>query len=443
MRSSDIPILYLTTESGSLEKINSNKEYMESGSLLFIDADGTVEYDGKLDHIKMHGNSSTTFKKKNYQIKLSVSTNLLHMGKEKKWILTSNSRDKSLLRNKVSYSLAKYAGLMFTPENEFVDVYINYEYMGCYLFSEKIEIDDDRVDIEELEKQTEELNDQQLSSYAFTGSKTTVKGKYKAYAIPNDPIDITGGYLFEYESYGSRYKEEPSAYYSLRGKVIVSKSPEYASVAQMEYLSSLVQGFENAIFATDGIDPNTGKHYGSFINFDSLVSKYLLEEVVKNYDGNTSSQFFYKPVDNISTEAYAGPVWDYDSAFGSYARKDNQEVLNPTGFWINSANGSWWTAIYKNNDFKTAVADKFNDTYAHAMSILTGKEKDENGILRSVDEYAESIADSAAMNFIRWPIVKNSSMIAKTGDTWEENLSYLKSFISCRLDWLSSQWQEE
>ena len=443
MRSSDIPALYLTTESGSLNQIHRSKEYEEAGSLLFVDADGSIAYDGKLEHIKMRGNTSTTFKKKNYQIKLSVSTDLLHMGKEKKWILTSNSRDKSLLRNKVSFAMAQYAGLVYTPENEFVDVYINNEYMGCYLFSEKIEIDGDRVDIDELEKQTEEANDQQLSSYAFTGSKTTAKGRYKAYAIPNDPADITGGYLFEYESYASRYKDEPSAYYTRHGKVVVSKSPEYASVAQMEYLASLVQGYENAIFAPDGIDPGTGRHYSSFMDFDSLVSKYLLEEVVKNYDGNTSSQFFYKPVDEDSTVAFAGPVWDYDSAFGSYARPGNIEVLDPDGFWINTTNNSWWTAVYQHHDFQEAVVDKFHQSYAHAMRILIGKEVDENGDLKSIDEYAQAIADSAAMNFTRWTIVKNSSSVAQTGDTWEENLSFLKAFISSRLDWLSGQWVEK
>ena len=91
----------------------------------------------------------------------------------------------------------------------------------------------------------------------------------------------------------------------------------------MEYISGYMQSFEDAIYASDGIDPATGKHYTQLVDLDSLVNKYLIEEVSKNYDGNTSSMFFYKDSDAVDPLMYAGPCWDYDSAYASYAREDN------------------------------------------------------------------------------------------------------------------------
>ena len=122
------------------------------------------------------------------------------------------------------------------------------------LFSEKVEIDKDRIAIADLEKATEKLNSEPPEKNKLVGKKTSTKGHYKAYSIPVDPEDITGGYLIEYESYQVRYGMEASAYTTKKGVVLVSKSPEYISSAQMKYISSLMQSFENAIMAEDGKD---------------------------------------------------------------------------------------------------------------------------------------------------------------------------------------------
>lgn len=442
--SKGFPALYITTESGKLDRIHANKENKEAGMLRFITPEGETAYDGALTHIKMRGNSSTTFKKKNYQIKLENGENLMGMGKNRTWILTGNSRDKSLLRNQISYDMAVYAGLNYTPEHISAEVYINNQYMGLYLFSEKVMIDDDRIAIEDLEGATEKLNDS-LENAALVGSKNAAKGKYKAYDIENEPEDVTGGYLIEFESYPSRYKEEASAYHTARAMTLVIKSPEFCTENQMKYISTFMQGFENAIFSKDGIDQASGKHYSEFVDMDSLVSKYMIEEIAKNYDGNNSSMFFYKPADAQSTVAFAGPVWDYDSAYGSYAQERNKRVLDGSGFWINNATGKsfWWPALYKKADFKASVIARYQDTFKPALEVLLGMREDEKGILKSLDSYAQMIEESAAMNLIRWPALKNPSTVAKTGHTFEMNITYLKNFLQKRYTFLNKEWAAE
>ncbi|MBO2516412.1 MAG: hypothetical protein CW338_03930 [Clostridiales bacterium] len=438
-----LPAVYITTRSGRHTNIHNNKKNKEPGAMMLVTAEGAVEYDGGLTHIKMRGNSSTTFKKKNYQVKLETGANLLGMGRCRTWILTGNSRDKSLIRNQMTYDMARYSGLQYTPECVQAEVYINNEYMGLYLFGEKVMIDDDRIAITDLEEAMEALNDKDLSSYPFKGEKGTGIGNRKAYRIPNIPEDITGGYLIEFESYDSRYKAEPSAYFTKRKNSIVVKSPEYCSVEQMDYVAAFMQGFEDAIFAKDGNDPKTGKHFDEFVDLASLVNKYLVEEICKNYDGNSSSMFFYKDVDSVSTVAFAGPVWDYDSSYGSYAREDNaKKVLTGKGLWIGNASGGryWWPALYKQPDFYAAVVQRYEECFLPAVNILLGEAADENGVLLSIREYAEAIRASADMNFTRWPNKKHASTVAQTGYTFDENIEFLISFVTVRRDYLNGLW---
>lgn len=442
--SANLPALYITTESGTLDKIHAKKTNKEAGSLIFVTPEGEKAYDGALTQIKMRGNSSTTFKKKNYQIKLEDGANLMGMGKSRTWILTGNSRDKSLLRNQISLDMAMHSGLSYTPEHISAEVYINNQYMGLYLFSEKVMIDDDRVAITDLEAMNENLNGN-VEEAAMVGPKKATKGQFKAYQLAKEPEDITGGYLIEFESYPSRFKEEASAYHTTRAMTLVIKSPEYASVAQMEYISAFMQGFENAIFSKTGVDPDSGKHYAEFVDMQSLVNKYMIEEISKNYDGNNSSMFFYKPADSQSPLAFAGPVWDYDSAYGSYAQERNKRVLEGDGFWINNASGKsyWWPALYKQADFKAAVKEQYRLTFKPALEILLGlREAPTNG-LRSLDDYAKSIEASAAMNLVRWPALKNPSTVAKTGHTFEMNIDYLRKFLQERYEFLNKEWAAE
>ena len=443
MQGSAIPSLFVTTASGSLTYIEKSKSNKEAGTILILDEAGETISNQNLTSIKCRGNASFRFIKKNYQIKLESGKNLFGMGKSKTWILTGNYRDKSHLRNRITYDLAIYAGLAYTPESLSVNLYVNGEYRGVYLLSEKIQIGKNRVAINDLEEQTEALNGGDLSVFDLLGSKAAKKKMGKYYAFPADPEDITGGYLVEMRENSTHYKEATSAYFTARQMTADFHSPKYLSQAQYTYITSLLQSFENAIFASDGIDAETGRHYSEIADTDSLVRKYMIEEISKNYDGNHSSQYFYKPSDSQSTLLYAGPVWDYDSAYGTYGT--NKSFLSPKGFSINSSSSgkSWWTALYKHTEFQEAVRQCWVETFLPGLNILLGEGTDESGRLKSIAEYAEEIADSVHMDLIRWPKKKSSlAAVQDTGKNFEENIEFLTNYITTRRDWLKTQWGE-
>ena len=448
MQGSPIAAVFINTASGVMTNIDKSKSHKEPRSLTLLNGAGVCEYDGALDHVKLRGHTSAKFDKKSYTIKLHQKTNLLGMGKAKKWVLTGNARDHALIRNQICFEMAAYVGLPYTPDCRPVDLYLNHMYNGTYLLQEKLEIGENRVDIMDLEAATEAVNSEPLSAYPKAGMASPIKGQFKYIDIPNDPEDITGGYLFEFESATSRYEEADCVYDTARSQLIVVKEPEYASKAQMAFISRMMQGFENAIFAADGVDRVSGKSYREFVDFDSLVLKYMLEEISKNLDGSRSSQFFYKPSDTVSTVAFAGPAWDYDSTFGDYAReRDSKDLINPTGFYHTTRTqlNYWWPRLYAKPDFKDGVHAMWRQRYAPAIRILLGREADETGRLQSIETYASVIEKSAAMNFTLWPMRQSSENIARCGKTFRANIEYLTGFISKRYDFLESKWgsQEE
>ena len=441
LRGSAIPVLFIRTESGSLENIEASKENKETGELLMLNEKGGQEYAGALKYVKMRGNMSTRFLKKNYGIKLETGTDLLGFGKAKRWVLTGNNRDHSLLRNQITFEMARYTGMAYTPDCAQTDLYINNEYRGTYLLSDKIEINGGRVEIDSLEDDTEAVNDMPLENYAPVGPTEAEEGRFKAWNIPHDPADITGGYLVEFEEYASRYTEEDSAYMTVKGNILAVKSPEYASIAQMTYITELMQSFENAIFNAEGIDLDTGRHYSEIADVPSMAMKFMVEEISKNYDGSNSSQFFYKMRDSVSMLLYAGPVWDYDSAYGSYGHKGGEGLLKPTGFsqtYVTKKN-DWWAVLYHHKDFRAVVRELWQSRFRQALLILAGEAPEEGG-LRSIDSYAEDIRSSAEMNFIRWPMKTSSTNIANTGKTFQANVDFMRRFISKRCAWLDKQW---
>ena len=441
--SKDLPALYITTDTGSMKKVDGSKKYKEAGWLTMICGSGGKEYDGPLEHIKLRGNASTRYTKKNYQIKLEKSMDLLGMGKAKKWILTGNWLDESFIRNEMTSDLAEYIGMPYTPERQQAELYINHEYLGLYLFSEKIEIKKSRVNITDLEEATEILNSEKLPLYKPVTKKLSANAFYKAYSIPNNPEDITGGYIIEYEFQKSRYETEPSYYRTKRKRGLIIKSPEYVSVEQMQYISGFMQGFENAICAADGIDPDTGKHYSEFVEMDSLVKKYMINEFSQNYDGNSSSEFFFKPTDAQSAKAFAGPVWDLDNSYADFAQNYNKKQILSTGYlFIGEASAGlyWWPNLYGHEDFRNEIRRVYNTVFIKGIRIILGTEEDPDGVLKSLDQYAAAIESSVEMNLARYPDLFAERGGVQTGKSFPENIEYLRTFIQGRTAYLEEAW---
>ena len=441
-----LPAVHLTTESGSLDYIHEKKGNKEAAQMMILTADGEVNYDAQIDSMKGHGNATFVYEKKSYQVKLEKKAELLGMDASKTFVLLANQHENTLLRNRITFELADALDLPYTPDCRSVDLYVNGEFRGSYLLADKIGISGGSVDISELEKEIENINEEYLDHGGEPeayGSASYRKGTYKGAIWPKEPEDVTGGYLFELE-YEQRYVEEASGVVTQRGQAVVVKSPEQMTQAQGEYVNNLLNSFERAIFAADGMDEQTGLHYTDLADFDSLVRKYMLEETSKNYDGNKSSQYFFKDTDEEDEMIYAGPVWDYDSAWGNYAPEGRPRVAGPQGLTVaeEGKSYSWWPALSKQSDFAAEVSTVYRQELRPLLEVLTGDAPQGELAIRTLDSYAQELKDSAEMNFARWRVLNSKAREMKTGATYAENIEYLRDWIRSRMTVLDAAWGE-
>ena len=434
MYSEHIPAVFIETESGTSEQINQDKDIREPGQISVLDADGHTSFTLSLDYIKSRGNTSfTEFDKKSYQIKLSESVPFLGMDASKKWIFTANAADASLLRNALSRSLGDHLGLPQSKAGVFVDLYINGEYTGNYYVTEKIEIEKTRLNITNLEKAMELMNDgTDLSMYETVWGETT-----KAKQIPNEPEDITGGYLIE-RDFDNRFLKEVdingSYFITKTNECFILRSPEYASENQLSYINDFVQCVENALLSPDGIDAQSGKYYTDLIDIESFVRKYLLEEVTANYDGGVASSYFYKDIDTVSDKLYAGPIWDYDVTWGNspaylgYISSSPDRLTKLTSHMDASV---WFSALYAKPDFYHEIVSCYENEISAYLQTLAGQ---------ILPQLAEMTSASAAMDRIRWQqqYAENGTMRSR-----EEEIAFLSDYILMRKAFLDKAWIEQ
>ncbi len=443
MTGSEVPALFINTASGSLDAIHADKEYEEAGDMLLIKKDNTIVYDDLLESIKGRGNSTWEREKKPYNIKLASKTNILEMGKSKKWSLIANDDDDTLARNYTVFSIARDADMTFTPDAKPIDLYINSEYRGSFLITTRVQIDDNRVEITDLEGQTEDLNENELNTYPRGGTYGTFSGQLegtsKWFEIPNNPENITGGYLLEMEI-ANRYPAEASGFVTTTSQPVVIKGPEFASKEQVAYISEYYQDFEDAVFSDTGIN-NKGKHYTEYCDLTSLAQVYIVNEWALYMDASTTSSYFYKDADG---KMYAGPVWDYDIAIGnSDVDRFGVDLKDPTSWWV--CNGRQ----YRNTIFGTAdVLEqptlfnklcKHEDFMAEVRRLWDGTFKDIFTRYASTDirTYTSSIAYTTKMNAVRWNRYSTTDMaLIEAGITGEIN--FMVDFATRRTAFLDA-----
>ncbi|MBQ3783596.1 MAG: CotH kinase family protein [Lachnospiraceae bacterium] len=427
--SANVNTLFINTKSGSLSKINSDesKKTTDSGDVVYVSKKGKVGYVG-LEKIGARGNSTwnagKVISKYPYSLKFTDKVDLFGMSGSKKWNMVANAMDRTLVRNKYIYDLARDTKLPNAVDAEWADVYQNGEYIGNYLIATKVEIGGGKINIADLEKETEDANEQVVISKCSKGGNrpTTPAGitdaakaaanggvGYKYYNIPNNPEDITGGYLLEYDL-DERYAEAKSGFVSARRHKLVIKNPEYASQAQAKYISNYYQEFEDALLAKDGYN-GKGKHFTDYIDMDSAAAMYIMEEYSMDNDGGSTSCYLYK--DKGGKFVFA-PAWDYDWAFGGF----NQEELDDTTkLPMQTKTMQCKDENYKpkvtlrlmgllcqHEEFMDAVVQKWNNVYLPYIKASNGFESSaKTNKLKTLSKYFENLTASANMNYKRFP----------------------------------------
>lgn len=453
-RDSSLPAVFVETSKG-IEYIESSKDNRDKkAEITIISADGKTEYSDKSE-IKGRGNATWGYYKKPYQIKLSGKSPLFGMDSAKTWILLADYVDLSHMHNALAFTLAKDLGIPYSIDYRYVNLYIDGDYKGIYLICEKVQINSSRVDIKELEKENEDKNPdvdfESLPVVTVTNGKLISDTILTSYTYSQglvSPEDITGGYLVELDNmYGYR---EPARFTTENGNTYVVKSPEFVSKDEMEYIASLFSDMEEAIYSSDGYNKK-GVHYSEYMDIDSFAAVYTEEELLKNWDAYFSSMFFFKDADSNGkvSKIFMGPIWDMDNILGNL----NFDTYATDTDFLWAQNGKFQNYVralaaplMSHSDFKAVVAEKYDTAYRKVKSYLS-----ETGF---INETAEEISASVAMDRIRWETYDSDRWVLSSGGyrkvstkfvhftEWGSGLDnepitclgYLRSFLSKRAD---------
>lgn len=407
MQASAIPTMYLTSSDAAQGRdwVDASKSNAATGTMNLIGADGTPVYSGELKQIKARGNSTFTYaEKKSYQIKLAEPSDLLGKQEQvKTWVLLASYFDATQMHDKLIKDLAAELGLAYTASCDWVNLYYDGEYRGVYLLSEKNSVGATSVAITDMEQAYEQLNEGYGTDMTTALAENSYGQQYQYTKDLKEPENITGGYLIELNH---EMWDEVSGFKTRQGVAFNVKSPEWCGDSAMKYISEYYQAFEDAVYATDdtgaytGYNTGTGKYFYEYVDMDSLVKVFLLQELALNCDGFISSVYFYKDADGMM---YAGPIWDQDMTFGTGWNKTNGAEIVDYHYLAK--------ALIQIPAFEAAVKEYYTNTFASEVRDLLGS----NGTIAR--QYA-LLKDNAAMNYTIWDYIRIGNP-EEAGHIWQ------------------------
>lgn len=408
IRYSELSSVFINTTSGSMKAIHASQDhsYKEAGIIKIVNERGEVEYDDSLKYIKGRGNSSWNLEKKSYNIQLTSKSKPLGLKKSKKFCLVNTHG----ITNGLALQIARDFGTASAIRSTLVNLYLNGEYRGLYLLTNKVDISKASVDITDLD----ELNKK------TKGKKQTVEsedGSYKYVDGLKSPKDITGGYLIEVMNFQYKYKALPCGFVSQEGNHIRFKSPENATKDEVLYISGLFKEFYDAIKAPDGINPKTGRYYADYIDLTSFAKYYLVEETLSNMDAGYGNLYFYKDCDSIDPKIYAGPVWDMEWSMGinDYPYFGYPEALNLQA-GSNDESQKLFYYLFQHEDFRQLVYQLYQqELYPMINAVI------------SSDQVSSLLKTDGSLNYCRWPDRYASS---------EEEFTHLCSYLRPHIEFL-------
>jgi hypothetical protein len=421
LTSSNLPIISINTNGQTIPddpKIDATMGIIFNGDGVRNNiTDPFNEFSGKIG-IEVRGQSSQMFPMKSYSIEIrdssdnDVDQSIFGLPKQSDWVLYAPYTDKTLMRNFLAYTMSNSLG-HWAAHCKFVEVLLNGNYIGVYVFMEKIKKDKGRVNITKM-----------------GGGDSTGN-------------NVTGGYIFSidkdanawYSSYTPPNAPGASIQYSY-----VYPKPEDIIPQQEVYIKSYVDSFENAIAASNFQDTLNG--FRKFADENSFIDYFIVNEISRNVDGYRLSSYFYKDRNSVNSKIYAGPVWDYDLAFRN-ANYCNGSNIDGWAYQFNNiCSGDfwqipfWWNRFMQDTLFKSDLLCRWKDVRTNVLS--------NDNINNWIDSIYTLVGEAQVRHFTQWPVLgiyiwPNPDPIPTS---YADEISTLKTWVANRLTWIDNNLPE-
>lgn len=386
--------IYINTENN--KKVTTKEEYTNATIRIEDDNNSNFNLSSTNLRIKCRGNSSYVNahlagepfenSKFSYKIKFDEKQDLFGFGKDKEWNLIANFMDRSLIRNHLVYSLSRLMdGMEFSIDHQYVELYLNNEYNGLYMLTESVKTGSNRVDIEQ---------DYDANTAAIP------------FMIEQDQKAIDGG-----------LKEGVDYFWNHYGLPFSTKYPDafstdYVTAAQFKYIRDRLNEVYDHVSMYD---------YKDYIDVNSFIDYFMVQEIFRNVDVNHSSVYLYQRPGEVMK---MGPIWDLDLSMGNYDYIESQPEL-----FVKSVVGGGGNYLYNNlmrhNEFKSQYIKRFifvRDTYLVAMREALPK------ITETLKPYVEK-------DYAKWRTLNNNvDCLANNPDlvritSFEGHVKYIEDYM--------------
>ncbi len=373
-----LPVIFLDTQAA----ITSKEDYV----------DGTLRIDGRgvadgleevTCQVRGRGNTTWTWPKKPYLVKLDQKASLFGMPKHKRWILLANFLDRTMMRNIIAMKVASMTSLDWTPRCQSVELVLNGRHAGNYLLIEQVRVDKNRVPITEMTPED------------------------------NSGDALTGGYLLECDFHFDNKVQWLSPHGRSnqwiwgRNDVVPFgiKSPDEDEItaAQTDYIKDYIEKTASALYGKDFTDPEKG--YAAWLDTDSFIDYWLVFEVMGNHElGNPGSVYMHK---DRGGKLMAGPVWDFDWGILSYKTSPQAQTGLVNGKAI------WYARLFEDPAFRARVKARFEELLPKLQTIPA-----------FIDETEKMLTRSATLNFRMWNPADDASQNGGSIINGDENMSF-------------------
>lgn len=366
--------------------INSKDDYVDG----FVTVKGGLGFeDIAMQEMKIRGRGNSTWghPKKPYQLKADSKSPMLNMLEDKKWLFLAEYSDKSLIRNKISLDLGAMSRLEYTPKGEYAEVFLNDEYNGTYLITQKVEVKSNRLNLPDNGYLVEIDQDYRLDADDVFFKPTIFTQKHN-----ENVFNI----------------KEPSVDYN---------------TAAFDLIKDYINNFEAALFGANFKDAQTG--YQAYIDLPSFIDWYLVQEIAKSVDAKYYSSIYFNYIPGPGGKIKMGPLWDFDLSYGNVDYANSQYT---NGFWIKE--NPWYKRLFEDPAFESEVKERFMYFYNNT-----------NVILDKIDEYAKQLERAQGKNYEKWPTLGTYVWPNPVYfDTHAEEVSHLKDWVTKRMEWLHGEF---
>lgn len=358
--------------------------------------------------IHPRGHTSLHLPKQSYSMHtLDLQTNqtkvaLLGLPQEEDWVLYASFEDKTMIRDVLAYELTRRMG-HYAPRTRYVELFIRdserplsmRHYRGVYVLVEKIKRGPDRVNIAKLEPEHR--------------SEPEISG---GYIVKRDHQDDSGGRFSTRQ--GGPY------FYVYPGDRKITRE-------QRSWIASYFRSFEAALYGSDFADPEKG--YAAYLDVDAFIDAHWLIEMTKNVDGFRYSAFITK---DRGGRLRPGPPWDWNRSMGNANYYDGWETEGWYSRRLRPNEISWFRRLREDPAFSERCDARWRELRRTVF--------DPAKIHELIDQLAAELQESQERNFKRWPILgRHVTCNYFVGDTYEEEVRWLKDWIGDRIAWIDRQ----